>query len=1239
MRNIQQQLHIYFIMTYTLKIGWLGAAVLATGAVYAQSPSVIPVDKGIVISAISDNGKYAVSSSTSELEEGGIFNSGGKLWDLSKMTGREVTLPSTGMAGVFDVTDDGNTVVGSYNNIPAYWNATTGEWTQLPLPQGCIGGQLLAVTPDGTKAVGFANITSDWDAQPVCYSLTDNALVSLANVPVMNMNHEKADFSSFCAISADGRYILGRLSQEVLMPVSMCAYVYDTATSSVDYIGFSPSQTTAWKSTAPDCLFIDDALMSPDGTWVTGAAYMSHPQTSSDWNDEYYVAYRYNVKTKKTEIYDGPYDGDIKGNSIANDGTVFACSPADSPYASMMVRKGNYYYSLADIFSNAYSTDFYTKTGYPVTGKPISCSADGMTLAMLTGPSECYILKMGEEWSTAASKVNLLGNYTTAPSAGAAFANVTQVTITFTRNIDVAGAASRIKLLDDKGEEVRSAAKAEADNNKVTVSFRKTALDDGRNYTVHIPSGLITMVDDISVTCDDIDITYTGRAEAPVEPLTITPVPGSAFARIDSSTQPVSLRFDTQVSIASDARALLRRKGEEASVADLYLSLYDPYTVLVYPLSRQYLFEGSEYEVVIPAGALTDLSGASANDGITIGYRGTYVREVSTGDRTIFSDDCSNYDGFMFYEGDHLVPASTPAGWGFGKDNPWYIVRSSEATDEMALGAHSMFADGGTSDDWMCTPQLYIPDGLCYLTFDAQSYKSNKSDRLKVYALPTEKVISTLTAADIADFRSKGEVIFDGQLYPGSSEEELEGDWQSYTVKLPQFAGQTIYLAFVNENTDQSAIFINRVEVVHDIKFLLTATTPSATVNAENVAVTGTLTVASDILRVTSLDLTLKDSAGKTVSTLTIDGLDLGKGQTADFKFPTPLALEPNEVNAYAIEAIVNKGEERTTMRSTVKNLAFMPTRRIFIEEYSGRECSNCPLGFLAMDNLQKLFPGQIIPAVIRTFQSDPLGSGLGDWTQYLGLDNIGAPSATINRTLNCFPMTSVGLDYHFSGEGLDEEGEEPAITWLDAVATMMQTPADCDVELNATYDGATGTVTVDGTAQWAVNTPALNANVLTVITEDNVETLQMNNLYTFTDPDLGQWGAGGLYSQQVAKLAIDHVARGCFGMTFNGSHILPSSAKAAEEIPFHVEVTMPQGVDNATATHAIAVIIDGDTDRVINCASVPVTVINAIDEAYGDADCRAEEYYDLCGRRLKAPAAGQINIVRKGTEVKKIKY
>ncbi len=142
--------------------------------------------------------------------------------------------------------------------------------------------------------------------------------------------------------------------------------------------------------------------------------------------------------------------------------------------------------------------------------------------------------------------------------------------------------------------------------------------------------------------------------------------------------------------------------------------------------------------------------------------------------------------------------------------------------------------------------------------------------------------------------------------------------------------------------------------------------------------------------------------------------LNMKKGDKFDFEFPNNLPLNPGVVNRYSIDLLVN-GTDAASYNFSIKNLEFSPERKVLIEEYSGRDCANCPLGFLALDNLDRSFPGAIIPVIIRTYESDPLGQGLEDYTSFLGLQNMGAPSAVINRTISCYPMDERDQDFSFS--------------------------------------------------------------------------------------------------------------------------------------------------------------------------------------------------------------------------------
>ena len=130
----------------------------------------------------------------------------------------------------------------------------------------------------------------------------------------------------------------------------------------------------------------------------------------------------------------------------------------------------------------------------------------------------------------------------------------------------------------------------------------------------------------------------------------------------------------------------------------------------------------------------------------------------------------------MLYDGDKNTPTAEMEAWKFNSTTTaWWYAADDDYTNTCAV-SHSMYTPAGKSDDWMVTPQLYIPDDKCYLSFKAQSYRFGSTDNLKVIIYSTDDVYNDLDAAKIEKFRTEGNVVVDKTLSPGSSEGTLNGD-------------------------------------------------------------------------------------------------------------------------------------------------------------------------------------------------------------------------------------------------------------------------------------------------------------------------------------------------------------------------------------------------------------------------------------------------------------------------------
>lgn len=1196
-------------------LSYLSAAAITLSGLTASAQTtampevVMPIQgESIILSNMSDNGKWAVSETGSKTE-GDIRPSGGVIFNMETLEQTDIS-DKSGLSGVADITNDGDIVVGEFNNKPGYWSKSKGGWTAVKTPAGYDLGRLNAVTPDGRYAVGYCTMSKDpYQAYPLAYDLKEGKEIELPNMPTLDMNHENMHQNVLYDITPDGRYIVGQLSQSYLQPVAMTVYVYDRENNSVDHIGFTPDDIKPWTPLWKDLYFIDAPRMSNNGEWVTGKAYMVHPIPGSEWANEGYCTFRYHIPTKKIEVYDDPADADSAGFAVADNGMVYASTPAENPYSSTIVRSGNYFISLDQIFKQVYHYDYNGITGYQNTGKVMATSTDGKTLILIPNTDSTYILRLPEPLWESAKRVNLLGSYQVYPAEGMKYTELKTITLTFDRNVKVRGAASGITVKSADGSESFTPISTNglvADGKKVTITFRPKKLKKDVEYTLNIPAGLIRLDGDEEIASDEINVKYIGRGEENVKCLSIAPEDGAYVSMLDVATSPILLTFDADLKLAEAPRAYLYKNDSEEPFCDLNVAVQDC-RALLFPTSGQHLYDGDVYSIKIPQGTLTDISGAGANEEINFTYHGNYIRQLNE-TKYILGEECDNYIQVMMYDGDKREPQGTVVDWGFTKENtPWLIVRDAESTD-MAFASHSMYMPAGQADDWMVFAQVMIPDDKCYLEFDAQSYLYGCNDKLDVFIYPCENVYNTVDKDIIEDIRTKGDHVFSETLEPGDSEEELEGDWKHYTVDMAKYAGKEVYIAFANLNRDESAVFVDKIHVVHDMVYLTTFDTPSRVVNKNEVIVEGELLFDSELETFSSIALTLTDAEGTRIDEIKEDGLELKKGVTYDFKFDNPVKLKLGEITTYIVEVSLD-GETPAKFTGKVANLTEQHKRHIVLEEYTGSECGNCPMGVRGMENIESLYPEVMIPIAIRTYQNDRLNSGQGAYSQFLGLDNLGAPSAILNRDLAGYPMyqTPDG-DYRFSGAGTFDSNGKENVCWLDIFRKIYEVPVDVAVAFTSEYDEATGKVTAKVHINNALNQYKAAYNLFAVVTEDGLPTYQKNYMTAVTDPDLGEWGAGGKYGSSTVMVNADHVARQTWGTTYNGTpgHF-PSTMKAGEVYSSTIEFTIPEKtITDPKNCNLVVMLIDAGLNQVINANTCKLSggmTPDAVESITGDAE------------------------------------
>ena len=915
--------------------------------------------------------------------------------------------------------------------------------------------------------------------------------------------------------------------------------------------------------------------MSNNGKYLTGIVQVA--------GGSYLSSYLYNTSDNSCVLYNTESDEqDRAGCAVSNTGVVFACSPAVNPVRYAYVRVGKLWYGIDEILSGRYDINFYERTGYDYTGVIQGVSDDEKTMiGMSETKTKGYIIRLPETISEAASSVNPLGTYAVSPVYGSKFAKFSQMKLAFSKSAAVTSGVMA-QFMDASGNVLKEYnITAQSGNKTFIIGGRALALNEGEEYTMKIPAGAFYLMADNSIKSEEITVKYIGRAEVPAAVQQVSPADQANVSEI-SSEHPVQILFDLSIAISEDAKAYLYRDGQTSPICELNFVQGAESTVLLYPSLKRYLEKDEKYKVVVEAGSVTDIMGFCPNNEITINYTGAYEPEISS-DGSLFSDDFNDPSNsmvrYLLYEGDHNKPSSAMQDLGFDADNsPWlFVIRESESSSDYCAASTSIYNPTGKSDDWMAIPRLSIENADYYLSFDVQSYYKSKADRLKVLVLEDDAVYSNFTKELYDKFKANGKVLYDEQLTPGESEENLTGDWTHVEKSLAEYAGKNIYIAFVNENENQSMIFLDNLKVYYKGDFNFVPNVESTQVNKESTNVGVIVKVTSD-KTYNTINATLTSEDGSFKSTYTdTPSKPITSAENYSFTFPDKLPLTVGAQNKYTIS--INLGGSVYSQINTISNLAFETTKHVVIEEGTGAWCGNCPLGILAMENLEKLYGDQVIPIAIHS------ANGQGDvydysaYTAYLGVTSF--PTGLVNRIDTVYaPAISSGNDYYF-------ETSEGNKTFHDIAKRELENYAIADVCIDkAVYDVESKNIQIMGNVNYALDMNSLNHNIAFVVLEDNLSGKQNNYFYMNTNPFFGKFGSGGEFGEKAPVIQYVDVARKVPNDNFAGeSGFIPVSVTAGQPVAFNKVFSLPENVTNWDNAKVVVMLIDANTERVLNAA------------------------------------------------------
>ncbi len=1153
----------------------LGTAVAAYG--YTKDGVIVNAltcDNNGFLSGLSDNGRWALQRSA----DYGAIDGNPRRYDL--LTGKSEVLPLTdpaqqeswNRAYAIDITDDGEIIVGKFNEYPAYYK--DGVWTYLPMDdrklRGYMGG-VSDVTPDGRWMTAWVS-KSFTKFVPLLWK--DGESVELGELPNYDEMYERGIIDkgtleehkakgetpnvAFFHISADGKYILAGVDHNY--PGWGCSYIiYETETKTYRWIA---DEERGLK-------YVSGASMCPSGEWVGCSRVRVQDNPDGTWEDVYHNAL-YHVPTGKMH-----YDRGGGGEVMDNEGNAY--------HGSIPTAGGSV--SIPRLLRQKYGIDFKEATGYESTSFFMAISGDGKTITGQSAPRvQGWSVTLPEPFIEAAKDVNLLDTIMGTPATGNTISWLAEIGLTLTQRAMVDPEKQIIMKKD--GELYREATELKSGGgSRYIAMFDATEAEEGSKYEIVIPEGTFYIAGTASRNNESV-ITYTGRGPRPATAENFVPSEGSGLMEL-SNYSIVMAEFDCEIVIPDTKKGaylyeLEDRSGEkvrgETALCPLAVVASGKWLGM-YPTTSRYLPKEKEYEIVIPAGLVTDITGHFANEETTVRYKGAF--EVKTPEQIgniLFSEDFSNPNvalgRFLQFEGDNNMPTPEMENWGFDRSNtPWnFSVRDDDEYDYCAASTSMTLDTGRESEDWLMLPALKMESAENVLSFKSQSYLNGKQDRLRVYVWKDENQYGSIDREMADRILKEGDLIYDERESPGAFEEVLAGDWKETELSLAKYAGETIHIAFLNRNLNQSAIFVDDIKVEYKGNYSVTTEVPATVVALDKVEV-GVRVALTGQKGYDRVAATLLDGDGKAVSEYAASGLNLQPGETYRFTFKTPLPLHKGEENEGRVIIRLNDEEKRIDFR--VKDLTAATRKEVLLEESTGSWCGWCPLGMLALENIEEEY-GDLVN-IVAVHNDDRVSYAAYD--QFL---SPGAyPAARINRGVVAQPTWSdplTGLAGFTSPEG--------GVTFADYVREELVRPAEADLELTeGVTDGKT--IRVRGIVKPALNRRGSYLNVLTVVTEDGLPGSQTNNLSGGMDPLFGDWSQAG----SPAETMYNHVARGIGGSSFYGEPgLLPEDLTAGESYRIETRIQMPSSVKDPDGLHVVAVLIEGSTGSVINSRRIKVT-------------------------------------------------
>lgn len=271
--------------------------------------------------------------------------------------------------------------------------------------------------------------------------------------------------------------------------------------------------------------------------------------------------------------------------------------------------------------------------------------------------------------------------------------------------------------------------------------------------------------------------------------------------------------------------------------------------------------------------------------------------------------------------------------------------------------------------------------------------------------------------------------------------------------------------------------------------------------------------------------------------------------------------------------------------------------RKVVVEEFTGTWCGWCPLGTVGLNYMQENYGDKGFIGV-SIHSGDPLADDSFAPVLNTFCDNL-YPGCVVNRTYTMEPYAE-NLEEYFLLESKD--------------------PTFAEVTLEAAYSESDKLIKLSSSTEFSLEIPDGNYSLAFVLTENNLGPYMQTNYFSG-----GEAGEMGGWEKEPTKVEtyyneVGRVIENAFGI--EGS--LPSAIMKGKSYPFNYEISA-EYADDIKECEVIALILDGNTKRIVNATKTEIGKGSGIEELAPDNVKGELKIFTLQGLPLKVANIDQL--------------